>query len=164
MGFEVIMPPPSTGGGGGGPVAWADITGKPAIATTISDPGSDTVLAGEQAVRESLNKVKTFGFSWVHELPAEGNHVVTDDWPVDVNCTITEITTKGIGGGATVGFKINGTNITNASAIAVTTSELETVPSGANVMSEGIELSYDISALDEECTAIRFTVKYERAN
>jgi len=160
----IILNPGGGSSGGGGPVAWVDITGKPAIATAIADPGSDSVIAGEQAVRESLNKNKTQGFSWVHELPEDGNHVVTDDWPIDVNCLITEITSKGIGGGATAGFKINGVAITNASAISVTTSELETVPSGANVLSEGVELSYDLASVAVECTAIRFTVKYERAN
>lgn len=163
MGFEVIMPPPSTGGGGG-PVAWADITGKPAIATTIADPGSDSVLAGEQAVRESLNKLKIFGFSFTVEPPEAKAYKISNDWPIDVNCTITEITHQGIGGGCTANWKIGATNITNASAVSVTTSKVETVPSGANVLSEGVELTLTLSAVDAECTAVEITVKYERAN
>lgn len=161
MSISIVIPP---SGSGGGATSWDQLTGKPAIATTIGDPGSDGVIAGEQAVRESLDKNKTQGFSFSIEVPEAKQYIITDDWPVDVNCTITEITSKGVGGGCTADWKIGSTSIEGASAISVTTSELETVPTDDNVLAEGDELSVTLSSVDEGCTEVRFTVKYERAN
>lgn len=42
------------GNGGGGSTDWSSVTGKPTIQTTVGDPGSDSNLVSEQAVREAV--------------------------------------------------------------------------------------------------------------
>lgn len=160
----IVINPGGGGGGGGGSVAWGDITGKPTIQTTVGNPGSDANFVSEQAVREMQNRNKVQGFAFSIEAPEAREYVITDDWPMDVDCEIIEITSRGVGGGATADWKIGSTSITGASAIDVTTSAVETAPSAANVLVEGNALSVTLSDVDELCTEIRFTVKYERDN
>lgn len=164
MGFEVLVPPASAGGGA---TDWGSITGKPPVQTVIGDPGSDSNFVTEQAVRELVDKTETSGFAFTITGPEAREYPITDDWPILPACTITRITTRAQdttpNTTATAAFKINGTNITNASAVAVTETELGTVPSGANVLAQGNALSVALSDI-VGTGEIYVTIWYTRAH
>ena len=158
--MSIIITP---GGGSGGSAAWGDITGKPTIATTVDDPGSDSNLISEQAVREALDLLKVQGLAFTIEAGENKEYFISTDWPVDVACLITKITTDATSGTATANFKINSTSITNASAVAISSTEVATVPSGANTISQGDSLSVTLSSVSDPVD-ITVTIRYERAN
>jgi hypothetical protein len=71
------------GGGGGGASDWGSITGKPTINTTVGDPGSDSDLVSEQAVREALDALTPAALDDLSDVdaaaPADANVLFYND-------------------------------------------------------------------------------------
>lgn len=161
MGYSVVIFP---GALPNSTPAWTAVTGKPAIEINIGNPGSDANLVSEQAVREGFDRNKVQGFAYEIISPTEIEYTLID-WPIDVACTITKITTQLVGTGTATGnFKIGVTSITGASAIAMTTSQVGTVPTGANVLAQGNSFIFAPTGISVGVTSIRVTVRYTRAN
>lgn len=129
------MPITIAGGGasgGGGASTWSELTGKPAIQTTIGDPGSDANLVSEQAAREALNPFKFGGIGAYFAEPSNVEYIITDACPI--GGTITGAAFKTRSGTVEATFRINGVAITGLTSLAASSTRATATATAARTV------------------------------
>ncbi len=139
-------------GSGAAPVSASSFTGTLAIAN------GGTAATTAAAARVSLG-VAIEQFNWMIEAPTAKTYTIV--LQSEVAYTINEVIAQTTSGTCTVAFKIDGTNITGLSAVAVTSTPATTTASAANTIAAGSTLTavvtVPVAAVD-----LVFTVKATR--